>query len=77
MHHHIPLWIKGILLLTAFALCNSACSSVKPYQQQHLKDHYMQSNALPIEKMESEADGYREGMTGGTDGKSGGGCGCN
>ncbi|WP_222165044.1 DUF4266 domain-containing protein [Edaphocola aurantiacus] len=63
------------LLLTAL-LCKS-CTTVKPYQKQFLNDHYMQTNSLPNEKLENEADSYREGMMGGTDGKAGGGCGCN
>jgi len=70
------LLLYGLLLIIA-AVTQASCSSVKPYQKQYLNDHYMQANALPVEKLESEADSYREGMTGGTDGKSGGGCGCN
>lgn len=66
--------IIAILFLQATIL---SCKSVKPYQKQHLNDHYMQTNALGVEKLENEADTYREGMQGGLDGKSGGGCGCN
>ena len=74
-NRHIAAFTYGALLLTAgFA---TSCRSVKPYQKQYLNDHYMQTNALPVEKLESEADSYREGMMGGMDGKSGGGCGCN
>jgi len=67
-------FISGIGLI-AFGL--SSCSNVKPYQKQYLNDHYMQTNSLPNEKLEAEAESYREGMMGGTDGKAGGGCGCN
>lgn len=75
--------LKGrtkLLLLAGLATSSilyTSCQSVKPYQKQYLNDHYMQTNALPVEKLESEADSYREGMIGGMDGKSGGGCGCN
>jgi len=66
------LFVSAILLISLHS-----CTTVKPYQSQYLKDHYMQANSLAIEKLESEADSYREGASGGTGGKSGGGCGCN
>lgn len=67
---------KALLLLTGMGgICS--CAAVKPYQKQYLNDNTMQTNALANEKLESEGDSYREGMIGGTDGKAGGGCGCN
>jgi hypothetical protein len=69
-HWIMTISMGGLLVLTS-------CKAVMPYQKQYLNDHYMQTNALPVEKLENEADSYREGMIGGTDGKSGGGCGCN
>ncbi len=75
----VPAGVQAsLLLLRALgSLLMGSCKTVKPYQKQYLNDHYMQTNALPVEKLESEADSYREGMIGGMDGKSGGGCGCN
>lgn len=66
-------------LLTLFTLLFSgnSCETVRPYQSQYLKDNNMQTNALPIEKLEAEAETYREGASGGMGGKTGGGCGCN
>jgi hypothetical protein len=73
----MPYRLHNCILLFVLVVCASACTTVKSYQSQHLKDHNMQPNALAIEKLESEADSYREGASGGTGGKSGGGCGCN
>lgn len=56
---------------------NVSCTTVKPYQKQYLNDYYMQTGPLPEEKLDAEADTYREGASGGMGGKSGGGCGCN
>jgi len=64
-------------IVLVLALSAVGCRTVKQYQAQHLKDHDMQPNALAIEKLENEADSYREGAAGGNGGKSGGGCGCN
>lgn len=55
----------------------SSCETVRPYQMQYLKDNSMQPNPLPLEKIEAEAETYREGASGGMGGKTGGGCGCN
>lgn len=68
--------LKAVLVLTIVQGLSS-CATVKPYQMQYLSDHYMQTNPLPIEKSEAEAETYREGSSGGVGGKTGGGCGCN
>lgn len=72
----MKLFIKFFACTSFFFMVNS-CEVVKPYQAQYLKDHNMQTNALPIEKLEAEAETYREGASGGMGGKTGGGCGCN
>ena len=65
-----------LLLVTGIAAA-TGCQTVKGYQMQDLKDDSMQTNAQSIEKLEAEAESYREGASGGMVGKTGGGCGCN
>lgn len=72
--------MRSSLKIAAFAplfFSANSCQTVKPYQEQFLKDNTMQTNAMPIEKIEAEAETYREGASGGMGGKTGGGCGCN
>lgn len=74
MERKIPKLLPLAVFFCVSAL--GACQSVKPYQTQYLQDYYMQTGPLPVEKSEMESEGYREGGTGGTGGKTGGGCGC-
>lgn len=53
------------------------CVSVKPYQRAYLNDENMQPGKPDIEKFEAGAHTYREGASGGGNGKASGGCGCN
>jgi len=73
--------MRSLTKLIAFCaltvLAFSGCQAVKPYQTQQLKDEAMQTNASALEKLEGEAETYREGASGGMGGKTGGGCGCN
>jgi hypothetical protein len=66
-----------IVYLALAALCCAGCETVKGYQMKDLRDDSMQTNATSIEKLEGEAESYREGASGGIGGKNGGGCGCN
>ncbi len=65
------------VLLFVIVMCAMSCTVVRPYETQYLKDTTMEPNTLHIEKLEGEAESFREGASGGTGGKSGGGCGCN
>jgi len=62
---------------TFLVFASAGCETVKAYQTQQLKDDAMQTNASSLEKLEGEAESYREGASGGMGGKTGGGCGCN
>ena len=62
-----------ILLLLILPLLG-ACSSVKPYEKEHLADPIM-SSALKDEMRELKWLEAREGSTGGAGG-AGGGCAC-
>ena len=71
--------VRGILLavvLLAVGTAFSGCSTVKPYQKEHLADHLMtnanEDNMAMHEMKWLEA---REGSTGGVGG-AGGGCAC-
>lgn len=65
-----------ILLITLVILCNS-CETVKGYQKNKLNDAEMTLSARKVEKTELSFQSYREGSSGATGGKTGGGCGCN
>lgn len=65
-----------ILIITGvFSL--TSCQTVKPYQSQFINDYYMEQGSLSIAKCENEGFSYREASSGGSSGKTGGGCGCN
>lgn len=55
----------------------SSCVSVKEYQKVYLNDKDMELADKTIVSFESNFQSYREGVSGGDGGKSGGGCGCN
>jgi len=65
----IPAWAITALLV--------GCTSVKPYQRAYLNDAAMKLGKPGIGKFEDDAHTYREGASGGGNGKASGGCGCN
>jgi hypothetical protein len=69
--------IKTGLFAVMLLLLASACANVKPYQKMHLNDADMQLSDYKMAGVETNAETYREGASGATGGKSGGGCGCN
>jgi hypothetical protein len=67
-----------ILFLTFIAgSIATSCSSVKAYQKAYLNDAEMELAARKSQKFEFNFQAYREGASGATGGKTGGGCGCN
>ncbi|MBK7635027.1 MAG: DUF4266 domain-containing protein [Saprospiraceae bacterium] len=64
------LMIFGTLLM-------SSCSTVKSSEKAYLNDGEMTLALRKLEKLEINFQLYREGSSGATGGKSGGGCGCN
>ncbi len=64
-----------ILVLSFLAL--SSCVGVKPYQKAYLNDKKMELRASSLEGPETTFHVYREGASGASSGKTGGGCGCN
>lgn len=71
--------MKYIISALILVLCTAftSCQAVKPYQSQFINDYYMEQGPLSITKCENEGFSYREGASGGSGGKTGGGCGCN
>ena len=55
----------------------TSCEAVKPYQKSKINDSEMILAAIKIQKTENSFQTYREGASGASGGKTGGGCGCN
>ena len=55
----------------------TSCESVKPYQKSKINDSEMILAYRKIQKTENSFQTYREGASGASGGKTGGGCGCN
>ncbi len=65
------------LLFMMLVLVLSSCETVREYQKNKLNDAEMTLSARKVEKTELSFQSYREGSSGATGGKTGGGCGCN
>lgn len=63
----------GLLILSL----QSSCETVKPFQKSYLNEEEMQLSARKVQTFEMNFESYREGASGATGGKMGGGCGCN
>ncbi len=68
--------IVGMVLIIG-VLFTTGCAAVKPYQKMRLNDEDMALSPSALENYENNYQSYREGASGGTGGKVGGGCGCN
>ena len=55
----------------------TSCESVKHYQKSKINDSEMILANRKIQKTENSFQTYREGASGASGGKTGGGCGCN
>ncbi|WP_162426667.1 DUF4266 domain-containing protein [Pontibacter pudoricolor] len=72
--HFKPLAVFAGLLIVGLL---SSCETVKPYQKSYLNEEEMQLSARKVQTFEMNFESYREGASGATGGKMGGGCGCN
>ena len=70
----IKSYLFALLLLLVLL---TSCTSVKAYQKMYINDVDMQLSDSPIKAFENGFQSYREGVSGGNGGKTGGGCGCN
>ena len=69
--------VSMLCLMCAAAMSTTSCRSVKEYQKMYLNDAEMELSSRKAEKFETNFQSYREGASGATGGKTGGGCGCN
>jgi hypothetical protein len=69
--------LSKFILLCCCSFLLFSCKSVKEYQKAKLNDAEMELNARKAEKSENNFLSYREGASGASGGKAGGGCGCN
>ena len=72
---HKPVILATLLLAVAGIF--PGCTPVKPYQRAFLNDAAMRPGRADVEKFDISAHTYREGASGGGNGKTSGGCGCN
>ena len=63
--------------LLVLGITFTSCESVKPYQKSKINDSEMVLANRKIQKTENSFQTYREGASGASGGKTGGGCGCN
>jgi len=68
---------KRTLFLIPVLTMLASCVSVKPYQKAHLSQEDMKLSPRKLETFDNSVESYREGSSGATGGKTGGGCGCN
>lgn len=73
MINHIKQKLTFLFLITILY----SCETVKEYQKQFLNDKDMEVGSGDLESFETSWENYREGASGGSGSKSGGGCGCN
>ena len=69
--------LVGILLGSCMVIGPGSCVSVEAYQKVYLNDRDMRLEDPEIQSFEVDFQSYREGVSGGNGGKTGGGCGCN
>ena len=67
----------AIAAIATVAAGISSCTSVKGYQKNRINDAEMVLSPRKIQKTEISFQSYREGASGVSGGKTGGGCGCN
>lgn len=63
--------------IAAMVIGLGSCTSVKEYQKNRINDGEMVLGPRKIQKTEISFQSYREGASGVSGGKTGGGCGCN
>lgn len=66
-----------VLSLLVSGIGFTSCTSVKAYQKSKVNDSEMVLANRKIQKTENSFQTYREGASGASGGKTGGGCGCN
>ena len=75
--HIIDRYALYTITLLALTCVLHSCTPVKPYQRAYLNDAAMRPGSAGIEKFDTNVHSIREGASGGGNGKTSGGCGCN
>jgi Domain of unknown function (DUF4266) len=66
-----------VFIALSAVILTTTCRTVKPYQRAYLNDYNMQLGKSGIDKFDQSVQTYKEGASGGGNGKPSGGCGCN
>ena len=66
-----------LLIISGFIFLLNSCVAVKGYEKVYINDPDMALVPQHSKKFVSTFQAYREGASGASSGKSGGGCGCN
>jgi hypothetical protein len=69
--------MPSLIFALVLATVVTSCTSVKSYQKSKINDSEMALANRKIQKTENSFQTYREGASGASGGKTGGGCGCN
>lgn len=69
--------IQPSLTIIVTVLLVYSCTTVKEYQKNKINDGEMELSPRKTQKTEISFQSYREGASGASGGRTGGGCGCN
>ena len=69
--------MKKFTLLALAIISLSSCVAVKEYEKVSINDPDMKLSDYSVDRFKNNALVYREASSGGSGGKTGGGCGCN
>lgn len=69
--------MKKLTLLALAIISLSSCVAVKEYEKVNINDPDMKLSDNSVDRFKNNALVYREASSGGSGGKTGGGCGCN
>ena len=73
----MKLCVQLLSLCVILSILASSCAAPNQYQKMYLNDAEMELGPRKVEKFELNFQAYREGASGASNGKTGGGCGCN
>ncbi len=69
--------MKKILLVAIVLLSVTSCKVLKEYEKVNINDPDMKLADNSVDRFKTNFHAYREGASGASGGKTGGGCGCN
>ncbi len=69
--------MKYILIFCILSLGFTSCKTLKEYEKVNINDPDMKLADNSVDRFKTNFHVYREGASGASGGKTGGGCGCN